>query len=653
MKKKPNDLPAMRKKAEEKIRKQEGRLKDLSALDIQRLVHELGTYQIELEMQNEELRRAQTELETFRNRYADLYDFATVSYFTFDKNGLILEANLTGAGLLGIERRHLIKKPFSIFIGKDYQDLFYLHCKKVFDASDRQTCEIKLKKKDGTEFYAQMESIQVEDSQGNKSCRTSVIDITGLNRVDDSIETSHNLLVSLLNAVPDLLIVIDRNFRIFYSNFKRHDLIKPLNAEMDKTCYGRFKHLDAPCDDCSALPVFETGCIVEREMINLADGRMKEVRAFPIRNKAGEIVLVVEYVRDITERKRAEELLQQSEERYRLITESITDYIYTVRLEAGRLVETNHSDKCIAVTGYTSQEFAADPYLWIRMVVTEDHDLVRKQIEQVISGHHIDPIEHRIIRKDGALRWVESALIPCRDTYGNLVSYYGIIRDITEHKNLERELIIIEDRERRRIGHDLHDGLGQLLTGLAFKIRSLGRKLEQGHFEGVDEAAELSVLIDQAKEQVSDLSRGLSPLVIDQEGLTITLNALCYYTKKTFGIPCYFMCKEPVMVNNETAVTQLYRIAQEAVTNAAKHATPDRIDISLRKDHDKIIITVKDDGTGIPENLDNSGGMGLKIMKYRADLINASLDIRRDIGGGTIVTCAYSDVYGKKDRPLY
>ncbi|MBI4683195.1 MAG: hypothetical protein HY757_08875 [Nitrospirae bacterium] len=228
-----------------------------------------------------------------------------------------------------------------------------------------------------------------------------------------------------------------------------------------------------------------------------------------------------------------------------------------------------------------------------------------------------------------------------------------LLEEINDRRSLEKLLIDIEEQERRSIGHDLHDGVGQLLTGIAFKVRGLGRKLEQGDFEGADEVADLSVLIDEAKEQISYLSRGLAPVDIDEQGLMMALTAISYYIKKTFGIPCYVMCKEPVMVNNETAVTQLYRIAQEAVTNASKHAKPNRVDISLGKEHDKIILTVKDDGTGLPEDIYNRSGMGLKIMKYRAGIINASLDIRRDIGGGTIVTCIYSDVYEKKDQLSY
>jgi PAS domain S-box-containing protein len=171
-------------------------------------------------------------------------------------------------------------------------------------------------------------------------------------------------------------------------------------------------------------------------------------KAAPLRNEKGEIVLSLSVTIDITELKKTVEALKASEERYRRITEAITDYIYTVRVENGRPVETRHSEACVAVTGYTSREFAEDPYLWIKMVSEEDHDLVRKQVEDVLSGKPSDPIKHRIIRKDGSMRWVESAVVPHHDMNGVLISYDGIVKDITDRKQIEDKLLISEEKFR-------------------------------------------------------------------------------------------------------------------------------------------------------------------------------------------------------------
>jgi PAS domain S-box-containing protein len=159
-------------------------LKKLSSGDVQSLVHELEVHQIELEMQNEELRRVQHELEEARNRYSDLYDFAPIGYFTFDKNGSILEVNLTGAKKLGRERGNLIKKPFSLYIHGN-KDIFSSHIREVFNTETQMICELRLVDNKGNIYDAQLESMPVHDSDGNLLARTAMSDITGRKRVEE------------------------------------------------------------------------------------------------------------------------------------------------------------------------------------------------------------------------------------------------------------------------------------------------------------------------------------------------------------------------------------------------------------------------------------------------------------------------------------
>ncbi|MDD2914021.1 MAG: GAF domain-containing protein [Gallionella sp.] len=130
--------------------------------------------------------------------------------------------------------------------------------------------------------------------------------------------------------------------------------------------------------------------------------------------------------------KRREDELLESEARYRRITEGLTDYQYTVRIENGRAVETKQSPACVTVTGYTAEELVADPYLWIQMVAPEDRDLVRARVSQILTGNDVPSLEHKIIRKDGAIRWVRDTTILFKDAAGKLLSYDGVIKDITE-----------------------------------------------------------------------------------------------------------------------------------------------------------------------------------------------------------------------------
>ena len=160
----------------------------------QKMEEDLRTYQIELEMQNEELRRTHQELEKARDRYIDLYDFAPVGYFTISKKGMIEEANLTGAALLGVERSRLNKKPFSRFIAPDFQDMHYIHHNRVFETGTEQTCELKLMHKQGTSFTAQLKSIAVQDDQGDfNQIRTAVLDITAHKEMEEALQRAKKL----------------------------------------------------------------------------------------------------------------------------------------------------------------------------------------------------------------------------------------------------------------------------------------------------------------------------------------------------------------------------------------------------------------------------------------------------------------------------
>jgi len=204
-KSKPKKTASLRKKAEEQLRKQKGKsLKSLSALDTRSLVHELQVHQIELEMQNEELRNAQILLEESRSKYSDLYEFAPVGYFTLDKNGLVLDTNLKGASLLGREKSTLIRKPFSRFVNRDDQDKYYFLRNNILKQMTQQTCELRLQKKDGAIFHVQLECMPVQDNKDNDiRLRIVMSDITERKRMEETIKNLayHDVLTGLPNRM--------------------------------------------------------------------------------------------------------------------------------------------------------------------------------------------------------------------------------------------------------------------------------------------------------------------------------------------------------------------------------------------------------------------------------------------------------------------
>ena len=185
----------LRNRAEKSLCKRSGDLGKPPIEDTRKLIHELRVHQIELEMQNEDLRNAQLELAESRDRYSDLYDFAPVGYFALDEKNLIVEANLAGADLLGFERASLTKKRFSQFVAPGSQDAFTFHWKQVLETGIKQVSELELKRKDGRSFTVQIQSVTVEGNEGNSiRLRTAVVDITARKRAEAALLEAHSQL---------------------------------------------------------------------------------------------------------------------------------------------------------------------------------------------------------------------------------------------------------------------------------------------------------------------------------------------------------------------------------------------------------------------------------------------------------------------------
>ena len=198
----------------------------------------------------------------------------------------------------------------------------------------------------------------------------------------------------------------------------------------------------------------------------------------------------------------------------------------------------------------------------------------------------------------------------------------------------------ISEQEQIRIGQDLHDGLGQRLTGIAFLSKALEQKLQQEHRPEAAEIGKLTDLINEVISQTKELARGLHPVEAEPNGLMTALGRWADHINGVFGLSCCFECRDPVLIADNGMATQLYRIAQEAAHNAVKHARASRMVIGLRSANGEILLTVQDNGAGFSRELEVAQGMGLQIMRHRAEAIGASLSIHSSPSDGTSVTCS-------------
>lgn len=247
------------------------------------------------------------------------------------------------------------------------------------------------------------------------------------------------------------------------------------------------------------------------------------------------------------------------------------------------------------------------------------------------------------IRKDGSKFPLEIS--------GAIMSIEGrtfmtfIARDTTERQRLEKEILEISNREQQRIGQDLHDGLGQQLTGIELMSQVLARKLKTKNNPEAERAASIASMVRDTITQARSLAVGLSPVSLEDSGLMNALQQLSASLRDVFKVSCQFSCDPPVLISDTSVATHLYRIAQEATHNAVKHGHAKHITIKLTRTDASLSLTVQDDGVGIPPAVDQSRGMGLRIMNYRAGMIGGALTIKRNEDQGTTVQCTIKSSY--------
>ena len=649
----------LRLEAEELLRATKRDIAAMPVKDVQQLVHELQVHQIELEMQNEELRRTQMELEAARDRYVDLYDFSPVGHLTMDTHGTIVEANLRAGTLLGINRKELIGRPLASFVASDDQDIFHRHCQEVLKTGTHQSCEVRLRKKVGASSCVYLKSLVVHNELGHIAhWRMALLDSTDRKRAEEKLRESEARLRAILDNSPGMVFLKDVDGRYLHVN-RQFERAFHMTCEevVGKTDEAIFVPEQAAAFRANDLKVLQAGVSLEFEEVAMHnDGpHTSIVSKFPLYGGDRKPYALCGFSTDITQRKRMEVALRQSEERYRSIFENAVEGIFQTTLD-GKYVAVNPA--LARMYGYDSPEDMIATITDISSQLYVDPGRRNEFIRLMQSKEEVTGFEALVYRKDGSCIWISENVRIFRDQAGVLVGYEGTVENITERKLanerlratleevrlLSGRLATVQEEERTRIARELHDELGVGLTCLKIDLSRLHTMVSEGAGAGARKKVEDKIrsMIEQIDTTIASVQRlvtELRPAVLDDLGLVAAIEWQCQDFQKRTGIPCTCVTSADDIAMERERATAIFRICQEALTNTVRHAKATAVTIKLESRSESLRLVVADNGVGIPDTkVSNRQSLGLLGMRERVALFGGEITIQGNPGEGTTVT---------------
>ena len=360
------------------------------------------------------------------------------------------------------------------------------------------------------------------------------------------------------------------------------------------------------------------------------------------------------------ERRISEEALRKSEERYRTFVDTTSEAIW--RIELSQAVSTGEESR-VQVNEIAKRGVFAECNKVMAVLLGREmpDELVGKSFSKAMphlevalierfvrSGYRLLNYEYSVACAGNENRFfVINAVGTLED--GHLVRVWGSCVEVTERIRLEQQMVETLEDQQQRIGRDLHDGVGQLLTGVRMLSQNLSEKLRTDSDENYSHAKKISSFAEQASTRVREIYRGLTPTQLFFEGLSTALNELAHNTNALPGITCEYKWDERIDVWERETKMHLYRIAQEATNNALKHAEATEIIISLTLDDDTVMVGVEDNGRGFDTAIRTGKSLGLNSMEYRSRTIKGHFDITSGPDSGTIVQCKIRDNYVRQE----
>jgi PAS domain S-box-containing protein len=613
------------------------------------LIHELRVHQIELDMQNEELREVQIELEDSRRKYFELYNLAPVGYLTLDKNGIILEVNLAGASILGVEKSKLINSAFINYVESGSRHILHHNLKKALDNGEKQKFEIKLLNDDKS--IVLNETIAINDVNGNlKEFRTVLTDITEQKITQDALIESQLRLSELIDFLPDATMAINVKGEIIAWNkaivdmtgFTSEDMLGKKNYEYSLPFYGVRKpiliDLVLKCDK----KVFEkkyqfinrenNAFIAETEVNLNGNLHVLWVKAVPLYDQNDDINGAIESIRDITEFKKYQVALKKSEERFRAVAESAADAIVTTDSD-GNIIFFN--DSLIKIFGYSRNELNGKSLTLFmpkrfKQKYLKELQSFKKSGKHKLIGKTVNTIGLKKDKTEFPFEMSLSAWQSEGRTY-----FTSILRDLTERKEAEKQIKkSLEEKEilLREVHHRVKNNMQIISSLLNLQTKNVDNNKIVNLLKESQNRVKTMAIIHEKLYQSKDFTK------IDVADYIQSLVSAIFFSYAVKGSQITSILDiDDIKFNMETAVP-CGLIISEIVSNSLKYAFPDGINgklkVSMKKYGDKFELIVCDNGIGLPKDLDfkNTESLGLQLVNSLVDQIDGEIKLNKSHG---------------------
>ncbi len=624
---------AARDELEERVRRRTG--------DLEKTVDALQS-EVELRQARE---RA---LAASEQRFRDLAEMLPEVVFEADPDGRLIFVNRAGLAMSGYSRRDVeAGLKMDDVIAEEDRPRAYVDLARVLVGETVPGNELHLRRKDGSTFPVLVHTARIRQDGHTTGVRGIAVDIARQKKTERALRTSKGLLERIFASTHQCLVLLDPAF-----NFIR------VNESYARACgrppefFPGKNHFDLyPDEEVEAIfrRVVETGepyTVYARPFVFPDDPNASvtywDWRLDPVMYVEGRAVEELVFsMLDVTDRVEAEQEAEAERRRLFDVLNELPGFVY-LRDRQYRLRFVNR--RFVETFG------PGDGVPCHKLLQGQAEPCKECCVEEIFEGGESTTRELTLVNG----RTYEVHDYPFEGEDGEpLVLRFGL--DVTDRKRLEREVSNIATREQRRIGQDLHDSLGQQLTGVAFLAKVTADRLGCRDAPETEDVAEVADLINDAIGQTRALARGLQPVDLTAEGLMTALKELVRYVGDYFEKACRLQCPVPVLIQDNHVATNLYYIAREAVHNAVKHAEAENITVRLDETDGRVRLRIRDDGVGLPRKGEGHAGMGLDVMRYRAGVIGGTLNIRGRSGKGTTVTCVLpreaADRIGSTQKP--